>query len=519
MSGNPEAAGRTGSRSQAIDRLSLSTLAAISDSATGPTVDPDALSIGIVHFGIGAFHRSHQAVFTEDAAALTGDTRWGILGVTGRTDKVAAQLRPQDCLYGVLQKGADATSLRIIGSVREVAWPGRDSERVVEALASLNTHIATLTITEKGYPRSPDGSIDLSLAAVQHDLTLIEAELVLQTPDQRERMSQTPIGLLARGLARRYVTNKAPFTVLPCDNLVNNGSAVRQLVTSLIASIASGDARDGMLAWLSESVAFPSTMVDRIAPSVTDADRDEAFGLLGLRDEALVVAEPFKQWVIEDRFAGPRPAWEKVGAILTGDVAPYERAKLRILNATHSVLAYAGALKGYATIAEAVADDALREHARRIIDDDILPTLVSPPGMDLEQYRDEVLERFANPALAHTTRQVAMDGSQKLPNRMLGTASDRLAAGHVPVGIAFAVAAWIVFVSQTILEDKLLDDPLADRLVAAVESPDAIDTNPSEVVDRMFSIHAIFPDDLADSTEFKQAVVSQLAEVRRATSR
>ncbi|WP_233557796.1 mannitol dehydrogenase family protein [Tessaracoccus antarcticus] len=507
-------------------------MASIPEGVRRPAVDPAALSIGIVHFGIGAFHRSHQAVYTEDAAAATGETGWGILGVTGRSDTVAAQLRAQDCLYGVLEKGAAATSLRIIGSVREAVWPGRDSERVVEALAQPSTHIATLTITEKGYPRAGDGSIDLGRAAVQHDLGLIEAELVkTESPeaasiDDSALMSQTPIGLLVRGLARRFRRHREPFTVVPCDNLVENGTVVRTLVTSLVAAIGSSNssealtrARESFGEWMEDSVAFPSTMVDRIAPAVTDADRDEAFGLLGLRDEALVVAEPFIQWVIEDRFAGPRPAWEVAGAILTGDVAPYERAKLRILNATHSVLAYCGALKGYATIAESVADDVLRRRARAIVDDDILPTLESPPGMDLQQYRDEVLERFANPALAHTTRQVAMDGSQKLPSRMLGTASDRLTAGHVPHGMAFAVAAWIAFVSHALESGETLDDPLADTLLSSIGSTDALQIDPRGVVERLFAIRQIFPEDIAGSSLFVDAVVTQLAEVRGATHR
>ncbi|MEO7588543.1 MAG: hypothetical protein ABIS84_11015, partial [Arachnia sp.] len=281
--------GSTHGEASGAKRLSLATMGSIPGGVRRPAVDPAALSIGIVHFGIGAFHRSHQAVFTEDAAAATDDTRWGILGVTGRSDTVAAQLRAQDCLYGVLEKGGAATSLRIIGSVREAAWPGRDSERVVEALAQTGTYIATLTITEKGYTRSSDGSIDLTLSAVQHDLRLIEAELVGPGPtdpaatDDSLLMSQTPIGLLVRGLARRFRTHRQPFTVVPCDNLVENGTVVRTLVASLVAAIGSRDssdalveARDSFGEWMAASVAFPSTMVDRIAPAVTEADRDEA---------------------------------------------------------------------------------------------------------------------------------------------------------------------------------------------------------------------------------------------------
>ncbi|WP_241977994.1 mannitol dehydrogenase family protein [Cryobacterium sp. TMS1-13-1] len=496
-----------------LERLSLETLRGGHPvGTTGPRVAPGALTIGIVHFGIGAFHRAHQAVFTEDAAAASGDTRWGILGVTGRADSVVRQLQPQDCLYGVLQKGAEATSLRIVGTVRDVAWPARDSEKVVATLARATTHIATLTITEKGYLRAGDG-IDLGLAVVQQDLALIERELLGECDLPA---SKSPIGLLVRGLARRFRGGAEPFTVLSCDNLVNNGALTRALVFSLVEALAPGAGRDELQAWLAASVSFPSSMVDRIAPATTAADRAEALGLLGLRDEALVVAEPFTQWVIEDDFAGPRPAWEEAGAILTTDVTPYERAKLRILNATHTQLAYLGALKGHATIAQAIADPALRAVARSTIDADILPTLDVPFGLNLEEYRDSVLERFTNPNLPHTTLQVGMDGSQKLPTRILGTAWDRLNAGHRPAGLALTVAAWITFVASTLQTDgPTLDDPLATRLQQAVASVDAAVTEPAALVDRFFALAEVFPPEVSASTEFRAAVVDQLGEVQR----
>nr|WP_084141512.1 mannitol dehydrogenase family protein [Cryobacterium roopkundense] len=480
--------------------------------ATGPRVDPATLTIGIVHFGIGAFHRAHQAVFTEDAAAATGDTRWGILGVTGRTDSVVRQLQPQDCLYSVLQKGAAATSLRIVGTVRDVAWPARDSHKVAATLALPTTHIATLTITEKGYLRAGDG-IDLSLPVVQHDLALIERELL---GEGGLPASGSPIGLLVRGLARRFRSGGEPFTVLSCDNLVNNGAIARALVFSLVQALAPSAGRDDLLAWLGASVSFPSSMVDRIAPATTPADRAEAFGILGLRDEALVVAEPFTQWVIEDDFAGPRPEWQLAGAILTADVTPYERAKLRILNATHTQLAYLGALSGLATIAQAIADPALRAAARGTIDGDILPTLDVPLGMDLEEYRDSVLERFTNPNLPHTTLQVGMDGSQKLPTRILGTVADRLAAGHTPGGLALTVAAWITFVTSTLApHGPALDDPLAALLQTTAGSVDAAVTEPAALVDRFFALAEVFPPAVGTSVAFRDAVVAQLAAVQR----
>jgi fructuronate reductase len=494
-------------------RLSLATLGDVTAGATVhlPRVDPASTTIGIVHFGIGAFHRVHQAVFTEDAAAETGETRWGILGVTGRTDAVARTLRPQDGLFGVLQKGRDSTSLRIVGSVRGAAWPAADTERILETLASATTHLATLTITEKGYLRGQGGSIDLGLDRVRADLALLEGELA---GESGLAASTTPIGLLVRGLARRLLRGGEPFSVVSCDNLTDNGDITRGLVVSLVSAVGDAAARDRMLDWIAASVRFPSTMVDRIAPATTDADRAEALALTGLVDEALVVAEPFTQWVIEDDFAGPRPAWELAGAILTDDVRPYERVKLRVLNATHSLLAYLGALRGHDTIAAAIADPELRRAALEVLDGDILPTLVAPDGIDLEEYRDTVLERFANPSLAHTTRQVAMDGSQKLGNRMLGTAVDRLDAGHVPHGIALGVAAWMSYIAASD-ESSPLDDPLADELRAAVGSRAALAGDREGAVDRLLALEAVFPERVRESEGFRAAVVAQLGVVAR----
>jgi fructuronate reductase len=433
--------------------------------------------------------------------------------VTGRSDSVVQQLRPQYCLYGVLERGADATQLRLVASVRDVAWPGRDSERVVEALASPTVHIATLTITEKGYLRAADGGIDLGRGAVQHDLDLIGRELAGEAD---LGASNTPIGLLVRGLARRFRRGGLPFTVVPCDNLVDNGPTTRRLVRSLVDAL---DNANGFGDWLEASVTFPSTMVDRIAPATTENDRDTAADLLGLRDEALVVAEPFKQWVIEDNFAGPRPAWEKAGAILTTDVAAYERVKLRILNGTHSMLAYLGALKGHETIAATVTDAPLREAVLRVLNADILPTIEAPEGIDLEEYRDSVLGRFANPSLAHTTRQVGMDGSQKLPFRWLATAADRLAAGELPEGLAFALAAWITYIASTSdAAGPVLDDPLAPRLQAAVGTSADLAADPAAAVDRVFAIDEVFSERVRASAAFRAAVVAALPEVRALVS-
>jgi len=483
-------------------RLSLAALPAVTRRAgvTGPAVDPRGLSTGIVHFGVGAFHRAHQAVYTEDAAAAAGETRWGILGVTGRSARVAEQVGPQDGLYSVLTKARDAESLRVIGSLQKVAFPGTDSEEVLRAMASEEVHLASLTITEKGYPRALNGELDTLNPAVAADIAALRVEL---RGPSFAGPARTSLGLLTRGLARRYAESEAPFAVVCCDNLLSNGQVSRGLVYAMARAAGA----DGMLEWLQNSVTFPSTMVDRIVPATTEANRLEAERILGLRDEGLVVAEPFGQWVIEDSFPGPRPSWERAGATLTNDVGPFEVAKLRMLNATHSLLAYLGALRGYSTIAEAVTAEALVSEARSLQRNDIIPTLTPPPGMDLEEYGESILSRFANSNLGHTTVQVAMDGSQKLPVRILGTVADRLAAGELPHSGALLVAAWMVFIYRgrdVNGRALVLDDPMAEKLREAAAGSE------TGLADRLLGLEKIFPEQVSGNAEFRRSVASSV---------
>lgn len=524
--GRPEdGAGATVEPGAALERLSLATLAGAVDggprssTVAGPAVDPQATGIGIVHLGVGAFHRAHQAVLTEDAAAAAGETCWGILGVTQRSASVVEQLAPQDGLYGVLTKGRDTTSLRIIGSMRGVAFPGADTARILATIAAPTTHVVTLTVTEKGYRAGADGTLDLADADVVADLETLRDEIggasgaaVHDEDGHPVEVSpgRSPIGLLVRGLAQRYAETGAPVTVLTCDNMVDNGHVVERLVRQFIDAAARDDDATGLRTWLDASVTFPCTMVDRIVPKTTEADRAEAQELTGVRDEGLVVGEPFLQWVIEDRFAGPRPAWERVGATLTDDVAPFEQAKLRMLNGTHSLLAYLGALKGHRLIADAMVDPELDAAARELLWDDVIPTLVAPSGVNLTEYAESILERFANPATGHTTIQVAMDGSKKLPFRVLGTVADRLAAGVVPEGAARAVAAWIVFVARgtTFAGDPLvLDDPLADVLQETAAGTE------DGLVARVFALDQVFPAGVAQHDGFRAAVERHVTEL------
>ena len=443
--------------------------------------------VGIVHLGIGAFHRAHQAVVTEDAARATGETCWGILGVTQRSASVRDQLRPQGGVYTVLTVGPDGASPRVVGSVTDVVWPAEETARVLAALAAPTTHVVTLTVTEKGYARRADGRLDVDVVATDLDvLRREEASAGVPgsgAPDADVASGETAgvaaatsaVGLLVRGLAARRRSGGAPLTVLSCDNLADNGHVLARLVGEAVDAALPGAEGDALRAWLAASVTFPCSMVDRIVPATTPAQRDEVETLLGARDEGLVVAEPFVQWVIEDRFAGPRPAWERGGATLTRDVAPYERAKLRLLNGAHSYLAYAGSLAGHPTIAEAVADPALAAGAQAL-QADALATLDAPDGVDLAAYAQTLLERFANPATGHTTRQVAMDGTQKIPFRWGATLADLLAAqpdAPAARGVVAALAAWAGYVVAEVGAGRAVDDPRGDELRAVVEgAPD-----------------------------------------------
>ena len=435
------------------DRLSL---------RTWPREVPS--SVGVAHLGIGAFHRAHQAVYTEDA----GDG-WGICGITQRSARVAERLAPQDCLYAVLERGPSGTSARVIGSVREV----RTGEQTVQRIADPKVRIISLTVTEKGYRH------DLGTGRLRLGDPEIQADLAGRPP-------RTVIGRLVHGLVRR----EAPVTVLCCDNLPANGPMLRGLVEEYAA-------RAGVE--IRCATTFPATMVDRIVPATTPEDLDEAERLLGVRDEAAVVTEPFTQWVIEDSFAAGRPAWEAAGAVLTGDVAPYETMKLRLLNGAHSMLAYLGSRFTY--VSEAVGE--LGEVVRRYMDEDASPTLGVPAGFDLEAYKSALLERFANPALKHCTAQIAMDGSQKLRQRLLCVVSERLAAGAEPRWAALAVAAWMRYVRLT----PELDDPLADELRRAVAGKDT----PAAVVDALLPVDRIFGPDLRDSAVFRTLLIEHLS--------
>ncbi len=462
-----------------------------------PRIDPRGLPIGIVHLGIGAFHRAHQAVYTEEAVAQAGGD-WGICGVTQRSRDIVDVLAPQDGLYSVAVRGDGPERLRVVGSVREVRWAQEDPDGLLDRIATASTALITLTVTEKAYRHDP----------ATNRLRLDDPDIAA---DLEHGTSRTVIGQLVHGLDRRRRAGGAPITVLCCDNLPSNGRVVAGLVREFIERLPASDA---FQEWVATSVRFPATMVDRIVPATTAEDRAAAARALGVRDRGLVVTEPFSQWVIEDGFAGPRPAWELAGAELTGDVAPYERIKLRMLNGSHSMLAYLGVLADREFVSDAVRSDGLRDAVAGLMAVDVPPTLVLPDGFDLDAYQHDLMRRYANPALRHRTAQITMDGSQKLPQRLLGTILDRRRAGAEPALAALGVAAWMRFVSGRRSDSGralTVDDPLADTIATRLAGREAA----AEVVDALLSLREVFAEELAGDRVLRDLLVDLLGRLIR----
>jgi len=486
-------------------RLSRATLGSVPAECRKRTAGPD-LGGGILHLGLGAFHRAHQAVYTEDAVAAAGGD-WGIVGVAPRSRDVPDRLAGQDRLFSVTARGRDGAATRVVGVLTGALHAPSDPAAVVGLLADPAIRVVTLTVTEKGHRLDPaTGRLRTDDPALRRELAAARA-----AARAADRPPATVPGLLVRGLVERALADAAPVTVLSCDNLPRNGERLAGLVDQALALVpepAAGRAR----AWIERNAAFPSCMVDRIVPAPDDATRAGAARTLGVEDRAAVAAEPFSQWVIEDAFAAGRPAWELAGATLTADVGPWETLKLRVLNGAHSTLAYLGALAGLATTAEAMALPGMPELLGRLWDEDVAPTLTPPPGIDGAAYRRQVLERFANPAITHHTLQVAMDGSQKLPQRLVGTVVDRLRAGAAPRWAALAVAAWIRFAAGRADGggELPLSDPLAGRIRAALAgaAPGHAGT-----ADALLGLREVFGDEPAADAGFRALVAGWLADL------
>ncbi|CAA0112436.1 Mannitol 2-dehydrogenase [Starkeya nomas] len=479
-----------------VPRLSAASLGRLAPGIAAPAYDRAGQSVGIVHLGIGAFHRAHQAVFVDDRMAA-GERDWAILGASLRSPEMRDALAPQDGLYTLVERDEEGERARIVGSVSRLLVAPEAPAALLEAMSAPQVRIVSLTVTEKGYCHDPaTGELREDHPDILHDLA---------TPD----LPRSAPGFLVEALARRRATGIPPFTVLCCDNLPANGRLVRR-----IASRLAGLRDAGLGHFVENEVAFPCTMVDRIVPATTHADRDAVDARLGLTDAWPVVTEPFRQWVIEDDFNGGRPRFEEAGAELVADAAPYETMKLRLLNGSHSSLAYLGYLAGHETVAEAIAAPGFETFIRGLMDREVTPTLRVPAQTDLAAYKAALLRRFANPALHHRTWQIAMDGSQKIPQRLLATIRARLADGAPIARLALALAAWMRFVSGIDEQGRSIDvrDPLAARLRALA---DAAGPLPDALVPSLLGVREIFDTDLAADPRLVGAVLEALSTLYR----
>ena len=423
-------------------RLSDTTLAGLPPAIARPAYDRARTRIGIVHLGVGAFHRAHQAVYIDDLLGEAPD--WAISGVSLRSPDVRDALRPQDGLYtlALLDGGP---SLRVIGALREVLCAADERDAVLARLAHPDVRLVMLTVTEKGYCLSADG-VDLAHPDIARDLDAPDAP-------------SSAIGYVVAGLALRRAQGLPAWTVLSCDNLADNGGRLRRAVLHYAREID-----PGLADWIDAHAAFPRSMVDSITPATDDALRADVDAALGLHDAWPVQREPYAQWVVEDAFCNGRPPLERAGVILSDDIAGFDRAKLRLLNGPHSALAYLGLLLGLETVSEAMRHPGLSAYLERLMREDIAPTLEAMDGFDVQTYIGAILARFRNPAIRHRLGQIAWDGSQKLPVRLLGTIADALAAGRPIDRLCLPIAAWMHFVRRQAQAGVALDDPMAVTL-------------------------------------------------------
>jgi fructuronate reductase len=443
---------------------------------------------GIVHLGLGAFYRAHGAIYVAEAMKKSGGD-WGIVGVSLVRPDQRDLLQPQDFAYTAVELGPDGEKPQVISIINDLLVAPEDPQAVLNAASAPATRIVTLTVTEKGYCHEPStGRLNREHPDILHDLA--------NPPGPK-----STIGFLVRALERRRGEGTRPFTVLCCDNLPENGRVVRGIVLEFASLVD-----EGLAEWIAAEVAFPSTMVDRIVPATKPEDIERLAGRTGVLDLSPVMHEPFRQWVVEDNFVdGVRPDLGAAGVELVADVTSYEHMKLRCLNGTHSSLAYLGYLAGHETISDTVADPVFAAFVRHLWSNEIVPVLHAPPGVDLGGYTHSLFERYANPAIRHRTWQIAMDGSQKLPQRLLGTVLENLTAGRVPKGLILAIAAWMRYVGGRDENGEPIDvrDPLATELKTLSDSVDGAE----KTVEALLGVGKIFPSELAGHAAFREALI------------
>ena len=448
---------------------------------------------GIVHLGLGNFHRAHQAVYTRAALDAAGGD-WGIVGVSNRSQDIPAAMKAQNMRYTVVEISPEGQSYSVPAVHTDAFTAATEPARVVSAIAAPQTRIVSLTVTEHGYCYHPGtGALDVDSAAVQHDL-------------HHPARPLTAIGQIVRGLQARAEDHAAPLTVLSCDNLTDNGHHTERLVKAFAGLLPERQAAP-TLSWIEDRVTFPSTMVDRIVPATTDHYRRLVADGCGYADAIPVPAEPFSMWVLEDRFAAGRPAWEAGGAVFSDEVSNYEQLKVRFLNGTHSLIAYLGALSGADTISDAVAIGAVESAALALMHREYRPATTVPRGVDLGDYERQLFSRWRNAALGHRTSQVGSDGSVKIRQRITTTAVALLDQDAMPHLLALTAAAYLACLAPLAGFDPgpqaaAMKDPARPKLQRAA----AVSPSGRHLARRVIGDQQLLGADLAERTSFMDRV-------------
>lgn len=448
--------------------------------------------VGIVHLGLGAFYRAHAAIYFAEAMAKTSRDigEWGIIGVSLKRPNQRDKLKPQDCVYTALELAPGGEIAHHVEIVQDVLVAPENPKAVIEAMANESVKIVTLTVTEKGYCHEPStGHLNTTHSDIKQDIA-----------DASNPASA--LGFILRALQLRRDRELRPFTVLTCDNLPENGRVVKGVILEL-ANLVDTD----LAKWIEKECRFPATMVDRIVPATKAEDIERCGEIIGKYDASPVMMEPFRQWVVEDNFVdGARPDLAAVGVELVENVTPYEDMKLRCLNGTHSTLAYLGYLGGHETISDTVADPVYAKFVKSLWTNEIIAGLTPPAGVSLQEYADALFIRYENPAIRHLTWQIAMDGSQKLPQRILTQLSEGLNADRKMSGLILAVAAWMRYVGGVDEKGAPIDvkDPLADRLKTL--SDDQFEN--ANKVKALLGVSEVFPAELTQNSNFVSAVTA-----------
>jgi mannitol 2-dehydrogenase len=453
----------------------------------------------IVHIGVGGFHRAHQASYLDDLLRRGDAAGWSLCGVAllRHDERIFDAMRGQDCLYTLVRRSRKADSARVIGSMMEILFAPENPEAVIEKMASPDCHIVSLTITEGGYYfNQGTGRFDEGHPDIVHDLS-----------DPAHPVGA--FGYLAEALSRRKKRGMKPFTLQSCDNIQSNGDVLKKMFLEF------SRLRDPELAsWLAARGAFPNSMVDGIVPATTDALRDLVRDRWGIEDAWPVVTETWRQWVIEDRFCDGRPEWEKVGAQMTADVLPYEKMKIRLLNAGHQALGYIGVLCGHHFVHETMEDEGIRRLVRELMDKDVTPILSPVPGVDLDAYKDSLIERFGNPAIGDQLARIVQEGSARIPKFVLPSIVDQLSRGGSITRLSFTVAAWFRYLTGLDDEGRALpmSEPLLETL-GELARKGGSDPRP------LLSLHSLFGDVLPNSPIFVEEVGRHLRSFYEAGAR